>query len=79
MESEWIKIPNPIHIYPTNDLKEHYLESMDARLDGFSEDVPPLCSCLCEPRTEQRKDGIWIIIHNSFDGREGLEWAREIL
>jgi hypothetical protein len=68
----------PIHVYPINDLKEHYLESVDPSLDGFGEDVPPFCPCLCDPRKE-KKYGTWLIIHNSFDGREGLEWANDIL
>lgn len=79
MESEWNKLESPIHIYPLNDLKEHYTESVDARIDGFSNDVPPHCPCLCNPKKDQREDGVWIIIHNSFDGREGLEWANELL
>lgn len=69
----------PIHVYPINDTKTHYLESVDAVLDGFSEDVPPWCPCLCHPKAERQENGVWIIVHNSFDGREGLEWANEIL
>lgn len=68
-----------LHVYPVNDLREHYLESVDSALDGFSEDVPPYCPCLCEPRKEKQESGVWLIIHNSFDGREGLEWTNEIL
>lgn len=79
MESEWDSLPKPVHVYPMNDLKAHYLESVDARLDGFSDDVSPTCTCLCNPRKEKREDGVWVIIHNSFDGREGVEIASEIL
>lgn len=79
MESEWNKLPEPIHVYPTNDLREHYLESVDARLDGFGEEVAPYCSCLCSPKAERQENGVWIITHNSFDGREGIEAVDEIL
>lgn len=53
-----------IHIYPNNDIKEHILEGVN---------------CPCEPKiTTDGYDDV-IIIHNSFDGREGVEWANEIL
>lgn len=35
-------------------------------------------TCHCEPRIEQ-EGGNMIIIHNSFDGREGVEQVNEIL
>lgn len=79
MESEWNKLPEPIHVYPTNDLRNHYLESVDARLDGFDNSVPPFCPCLCDPKKELQENGTWLIIHNSFDGREGIEQVNEIL
>lgn len=69
----------PIHVYPVNDLRTHYLESVSSQLDGFSEDVPPYCPCLCEPIKEKQENGVWLIIHNSFDGREGVEIVNEIL
>lgn len=34
--------------------------------------------CHCEPKIENHT-GNMICIHNSFDGREGVEWANEIL
>lgn len=34
------------------------------------------CHCLPEIKCE---DGNMIIVHNSFDGREGVEWTNEIL
>ena len=34
--------------------------------------------CKCVPYVEN-VEGTEIIIHNSFDGREALEWAKEIL
>ena len=35
-------------------------------------------TCKCEPRVIH-ENGEMIIIHNSYDGREGVEWANEIL
>ena len=35
-------------------------------------------TCECCP-TVTKEDGEMIIIHNSFDGREAVEWAEEIL
>ena len=51
------------HIYPVNDTKEHLLEST---------------SCDCSPSV-LFENGEMLIIHNSYDGREGLEMANEIL
>lgn len=35
-------------------------------------------TCKCEPRVIYH-NGETIVIHNSFDGREGVEWVNEIL
>ena len=32
----------------------------------------------CEPKIIE-ENGELIVVHNSFDGREGLEWTEEIL
>lgn len=37
-----------------------------------------LNDCSCEPKLDER-NGIMIFLHNSFDGREGVELANEIL
>lgn len=34
--------------------------------------------CKCKPKTEVLEDRV-LIIHNSFDGREAVEWANEII
>lgn len=60
------------HVYPRNDSKEHNLEC------NYPPIGIPLCKCDCEPDWKREKDGI-IIVHNSFDRREPLEWAKEIL
>jgi len=35
-------------------------------------------TCHCKPEIKI-ESGNMIIVHNSFDGREGVEWANEIL
>lgn len=35
-------------------------------------------TCKCEPKVIN-EEGELIIVHNSFDGREGIEWTNEIL
>lgn len=53
-----------LHVMPVNDLEEH-IQS---------------CMCKCMPNIKVIEDSdslIWV--HNSFDGREGVEWANEIL
>ncbi len=35
-------------------------------------------TCKCQPKILQ-ENGEIIIIHNSFDGREAVEWANKIL
>ena len=51
------------HVHPVEDKKEHDTESF---------------TCHCNPEIKTQ-DGNMIIIHNSYDGREGVEWANEIL
>jgi len=66
-------LENVWHVLPNNDWKPH--------VDGCSIDFSngqPLCACPCKPKVVAEFSG-FIIIHNSFDGREGLEWAEEIL
>lgn len=37
-----------------------------------------MCDCKCKPKIDVLEDRI-LIIHNSFDGREAVEWANEII
>lgn len=60
------------HIYPRNDLKEHYLECVYP-VTGY-----PYCPCECSPQFKEEGDAL-LIVHNSFDGREAVEIANEIL
>lgn len=61
------------HIIPLNDLYEHS-EIIKNHL-GL---LIPLCNCEPKVNTEYGTENA-IVIHNSFDGREGVEWANEIL
>lgn len=51
------------NILPLGDLKEHDEES----------------TCECEPAIQKLENGDILIVHNSYDGREGLEMANELL
>lgn len=63
---------NIVHVIPLDDEHEH-----DEFVCWPSE--VPVSGCRCRARSERSEKGCWIIIHNSFDGREGLEWANQIL
>ena len=52
-----------IHIIPLNDIEEHL---------AFG------TGCPCDPQLIYEEEEV-IVVHNSFDGREGVEWANEIL
>ena len=54
-----------IHIHPLNDIKEH-----DTSDKGNT--------CHCSPEVRIAGNEIFVT-HNSFDGREGVEWANDIL
>lgn len=51
------------HIYPVNDIIEHDLDTT---------------TCECQPKIEE-VNGEMLVIHNSYDGRELMEQAKEIL
>lgn len=51
------------HILPVADIEPHDESS----------------TCKCEPAVQVMEFGDLIIIHNSFDGREGVEIANQIL
>lgn len=59
--------PNKVyHVYPRNDLQEHYLECVYPAIGH------PYCPCECNPVFEEEGDAL-LIVHNSFDGREAFE------
>lgn len=59
-------MPKYIHVVPVNDDGEHE----ERLLQGYE--------CKCNPKIEAAHDSI-LVIHNSFDGREGVEIVNEIL
>lgn len=66
------------HIYPVNDDDDHFLETEYDMANQLK------CICKCSPKLEfhNNYEGYIVgvsIIHNSFDGREAVEWANEIL
>ena len=63
----------PIHVVPNNDLKPHLTISVGKWPDQ------PKCICKCNPEHIPVEGGGLVIVHNSYDGREGLEWVNEIL
>jgi hypothetical protein len=52
-----------LHVYPKNDLHPHILDGTD---------------CPCHPIVRVDGEGL-LIIHNSWDGREYVEEAREYI
>jgi len=74
----FIESSNIRHVIPLDDEHEHEDVSYwfaDKNLDQF-----PECHCKCCPKREYNVDkDTWLFIHSSFDGREALEWANEIL
>lgn len=60
------------HVYPRNDLESHFLECVYPAIGN------PYCPCNCDPEFKEEEDAL-LIVHNSFDGREGVEVVNEIL
>jgi hypothetical protein len=63
-----------IHVVPVDDEKGHTEKCIMVPLSSDGN----FSMCHCEPKEEIVNDTL-IVIHNSFDGREGVEWANEIL
>lgn len=60
------------HVYPVNDLEDHYLECVYPAIGS------PYCPCKCNPVFKEEGESL-LIVHNSFDGREVFEEARQII
>lgn len=60
------------HVYPLNDLESHYLECVYPAIGN------PYCPCKCNPEFKEEGESL-LIIHNSFDGREVFEQAKEMV
>lgn len=70
------------HVVPVKDTYEHTVSAMPLKgclMVGNTMCYTIACRCKCEPRIEYQEKGTIIVVHNSFDGREGVEWANEIL
>jgi hypothetical protein len=67
------------HVVPLNDEHSHLIDSYYDMANQL------VCRCGCKPNVKaiiNECDNYIIgftIIHNSFDGREAVEWANEIL
>lgn len=73
---------NIFHVYPRGDTEDHILTVKQSVIgvDMYMVMIySMMCECKCNPRIERQKNGAVIVVHNSFDGREGVEWANEIL
>ncbi len=60
------------HVYPLDDLEEHDLECVYPPIGN------PYCKCKCNPLFTEEGEGV-LIVHNSFDGREVFEQARDMV
>jgi len=67
------------HVYPVDDTEDHDLNT------HFREKGLPYCECKCHPNhkeilpDENGEPTAMIIVHESFDGREGVELVNELL
>lgn len=66
------------HIYEALGLVETYPDDEDHGHEVIERDGELYIICGCQPRVSREKN-VWLILHNSFDGREGVEWVNEIL
>jgi hypothetical protein len=67
---------NVVQVIPLNDDGEH---TEEVEWESLPFDDAPVSKCSCDTRREINSNGMWVLIHQSFDGREGVEWAAEIL
>jgi hypothetical protein len=62
-----------INIVPVNDTKVHVLSVI------YNDEDKIISLCKCEPRIEIQPNGVAMIVHSSYDGREAMEEVNEIL
>ena len=62
-----------IHIYPKDEEEQHII------FLTYPPIGEPYSECKCEPWFKPADNGYILVIHASFNGREALEWAQEIL
>ncbi len=63
-----------VETYPWDEeaIHDHVIYTKQGQDQSF------FCECKCGPRLSI-ENGIILINHNSFDGREGVEWANELI
>lgn len=54
--------PQNYHVEPNNDLMQHNTTSLE---------------CECNPKLEKQPNGAYLVIHNSWDGRELKEQGKK--
>jgi hypothetical protein len=81
MKDGWEKFSMPsyenvFHVVPVNDIEHHTIPFKTVL--GM-----PIALCKCKPRLDAQAEyygkDITVFIHNSFDGREAVEWANALL
>lgn len=63
------------HVHPVSDTEDHILKCDFMVAEGVH---VVYCMCKCNPTFKEENSSL-IVVHNSFDGREGVEEANEIL
>ena len=61
------------HIYPLDEEDQHIL------FLTYTKSGQEYSQCSCEPWFRVLPNGNTLVVHSSFNGREGVEWANEIL
>jgi hypothetical protein len=78
---------NILHVYPVKDTEDHILQTewktheYGTIVDGrpkHNVEQRLICKCKCVVRIIE-ENGSFVIVHSSFDGREGVEIANEII
>ena len=62
-----------MHIYPVGEEEQHIIFLTYPTIGE------PYSECKCEPWIKPLENGHIAVVHSSFNGREVLEWAKEIL
>lgn len=69
------------HVYPVNDVEEHFQITEKGNKIIVSGEVRTeiTCRCKCNPTIKYLENDGVIVKHHSWDGREGVEWFNEIV
>lgn len=66
-------------VYPDDEYYQHDFKVWQRFLEDGTEENKSKCACKPRVIYQEVEPFKLIIVHNSFDGREGVEWANEIL